>query len=238
MASFKQRSLQKELLDRDDIPFAAIRRNMQELDFINRRLGGHDITLDGIVSLIQQRPVFNKELTVVEIGCGGGDNLRAVKGWAAHIRLPVRLLGIDVNKECIAYAASQERNRGIEFVHSDYRLTTFPAKPDVIFSSLFCHHFTDDELVTQLRWMNENSVVGFFINDLHRHPLAYYSIKLLTQAFSRSYLVRNDAPLSVRRGFVRRDWERLFAKAGIGVYQCNWRWAFRWLVTCVHHDDE
>lgn len=232
MPSFKKRSYRKELLDRDDIPFADIKRTMQELDFINRHLGGHDITLDGIVALIQNNAVFNKTLHIVEIGCGGGDNLRAIKEWALYIKLPVRLTGIDINPECIAYAKEQKRNSGIQFLYSDYKLAELSTKPDIVFSSLFCHHFTDDELIEQLQWMEGNSKIGFFINDLHRHPLAYYSIKILTTLFSRSYLVKNDAPLSVRRGFQREDWQRLFANAQIPAYRCQWRWAFRWLITC------
>ncbi len=232
MPSFKQRSYKKELLDRDDIPFSAIKRNMKELDFINRYLGGHDITLDGIVAIIQTAGVFNKELAIVEIGCGGGDNLRAIKQWAAHIKLPVKLSGIDINPECIAYAEEQKRNSGINFICSDYRMVQLSPTPDIIFSSLFCHHFSDEELEAQLLWMKANAALGFFINDLHRHALAYWSIKLLTGLFSRSYLVRNDAPLSVKRGFKRQDWERLFSAAKIESYHCRWRWAFRWLITC------
>lgn len=237
MPRFHTRSYKKELLDRHDLPFADIRRNMQELDFINRNLGGHEITLDGIVALISDHPVFNKQLNIVEIGCGGGDNLRAIQAWAMHIRLPVQLTGIDINKECLHFARSQKRNEGIQFLHSDYRLATLPTRPDIVFSSLFCHHFTDEELVEQVQWMAGNSEIGFFINDLHRHPMAYYSIKLLTALFSRSYLVKNDAPLSVLRGFRKRDWDTIFSMAGINRYQCRWRWAFRWLIVCDAHGE-
>ena len=232
MPSFNQRSYQKELLDSDNIPFSDIRQNMKELDFINRHLGGHEITLDGIVALIHNNAIFNRQLHIVEIGCGGGDNLRAIKEWAAHIKLPVRLTGIDINDECITYAAQHPKNDGIQFIHSDYQLLQLESRADILFSSLFCHHFTNEELVTQLQWMQANSAIGFFINDLHRHPVAYYSIKLLSSVFSRSYLVRNDAPLSVKRGFTRSDWQKLFSTAGITAYHCKWRWAFRWLVTC------
>lgn len=235
MLSFKTRTYRKELLDRDDIPFADIKRNMQELDIINRRLGGHDITLDGIVALISSNAAFNKTLRIVEIGCGGGDNLRAVKEWAAHTKLPVQLTGIDINPECIAYAQEQSRNSSIQFCCSDYRAVSFAAQPDIVFSSLFCHHFTNGELLTQLQWMQKNSALGFFINDLHRHPLAYYSIKILTALFSKSYLVKHDAPLSVQRGFTRRDWQQLFAAANIKNYRCRWRWAFRWLIISDKH---
>jgi 2-polyprenyl-3-methyl-5-hydroxy-6-metoxy-1,4-benzoquinol methylase len=231
MPSLRQRSYQKELLDRNNIPFEDIKRNMQELDFINTKLGGHDITLDGIVVLIKNQMHFNSRLTVVEIGCGGGDNLRAIRNWAEKIRLHTQLKGIDINSECIAYAKGLKRNRGIEFVVSDYKDVSFNEKPDIVFCSLFCHHFTEDELVFMLRWMQQNSRIGFFINDLHRHWLAYYSIKLLTKIFSKSYLVKNDAPLSVQRGFTLKDWNAIFQEAGIHNFNCKWRWAFRWLIT-------
>ena len=39
MIDYTHRSGKKELLDRDDIPFRDIVKNMQELDFINTWLG-------------------------------------------------------------------------------------------------------------------------------------------------------------------------------------------------------
>ena len=238
MNLLQQRSYNKELLDRNDIPFEDIKRNMQELDFINRKLGGHDITLDGIVALIKNQILFNSKLTVVEIGCGGGDNLRAIRNWGERIHLPVQLKGIDINSECIAYAVQQKRNRGIQFAVSDYKDFQFEKKPDIIFSSLFCHHFSEAELTFMAKWMQNNSELGFFINDLHLHWLAYYSIKLLTKLFSKSYLVKNDAPLSVQRGFKRKEWNTIFEKAGIHDFHCKWRWAFRWLITCSNANKE
>ena len=82
-----------------------------------------------------------------------------------------------------------------------------------------------------MQWMKENSGLGFFINDLHRHAIAYYSIKFLTSLFSHSYLVKHDAPLSVRRGFKKEEWEKIFSNAGIIKYSIEWKWAFRYLIT-------
>ncbi len=75
----------------------------------------------------------------------------------------------------------------------------------------------------------EHSALGFFINDLHRNPIAFYAIKILTGIFSSSYLVKNDAPLSVQRGFSKQDWLNIFERAGLSP-QISWEWAFRWLV--------
>ena len=118
---------------------------------------------------------------------------------------------------------------------SDYALVNFErTHPDIIFSSLFCHHFMDGQLISMLQWLKRNSHLGFFINDLQRHWLAYYLIKYITKFFSKSYLVKNDACLSVARSFNRQDWQNLFQEAGISDYTINWRWAFRFLVICKH----
>lgn len=233
MPDFTHRSYAKELLDADDIPFADIAQNMRELDVINHRLGGHRITVKGFKNILERKKAFLKNtVSVVEIGCGGGDNLRVLQHWAEQKNITLQLCGIDINEACIAYA--QKQSKEIEFICSDYKNVAFDQKPHIVFSSLFCHHFTDDEIVYQLRWMQQNAAAGFFINDLHRHPLAYYSIKAITQLFSRSYLVKNDAPLSVRRGFVRQDWQRLLQQAGITNHSCRWQWAFRWLITSIN----
>ena len=230
---FSIRSYEKELLDRDDIPFADIRQNMQELDFINAKLGGHKITLEGLKAMIKRTKHtnrFGEKLSILEIGCGGGDNLRVIRDYCEKKNIPVRLYGVDMNPHCIEFARSRKENEGIEFISSDYKLTDPSPTPDIIFNSLFCHHFTDKEMMEILSWMKEHSKVGFFINDLHRHALAYYSIKWLTRLFSKSYLVKNDAPLSVLRGFKRKELERFNVQCSILNAELTWKWAFRWLL--------
>jgi len=226
--NFKTRSSQKELLDGDDIPFADIKRNMEELDFINKLLGGHGISLKGFKALLGHK----KQIHVCEIGCGGGDNLLALLKYCKQKNIAVSFTGIDIKQSCIDFAATRQPLTGnTKWITSNYAKVVFPSKPDIVFSSLFCHHFTKEELVSQLLWMKGNSQSGFFINDLHRHWLAYWSIKLLTGLFSKSYLVKNDAPLSVARGFTKKDWEQIFSEAGITDYSLKWKWAFRYLIT-------
>lgn len=225
------RSYKKELLDEDDIPFADIRQNMKELDFINTWLGGHAITVQGFRQLIPNRPVIR----VCEIGCGGGDNLHAIYNWCQKNNRTVHLTGIDNNKDCIRIAGSRLPPEHTQLITSDYKTVDFGNnQPDIIFSSLFCHHFTNEELQYMLNWMYANAHTGFFINDLHRHFLAYYSIKILTGLFSKSYLVKNDAPLSVKRGFIKKEWTQLLQQSAVTDYRIQWKWAFRWLITARH----
>ncbi|MDQ2720477.1 MAG: methyltransferase domain-containing protein [Bacteroidota bacterium] len=225
---YKKRSLKKELLDSDDIPFEDIAVNMKELQFINSHLGGHAITIKGFKTLLENR----KTISVCEIGCGGGDNLNAIHKFCKKNYIEATFIGIDINKDCITYARQNVINEKVVFHVSDYCKVDFGNdKPDIIFSSLFCHHFADIELREMLNWMKNNSIIGFFINDLHRHPVAYYFIKIATKIFSKSYLVKNDAPLSVLRGFKRKEWINIFQTAGISNYSIKWKWAFRYLIT-------
>jgi 2-polyprenyl-3-methyl-5-hydroxy-6-metoxy-1,4-benzoquinol methylase len=228
MINLQQRSYQKELMDADDIPFADMAQTLKELNSINTLLGGHTITVKGLKQLMHHKA---GRLTICEIGCGGGDNLFAIKKYCDQHAIKADFIGIDMNKECIAFAKLRYPELNCQWIVNDYAATNFQFnKPDIIFSSLFCHHFTDPQLVSMVQWMNLNSK-GFLINDLQRHWLAYYLIKYLTRFFSRSYLVKNDACLSVARSFRKKDWQQIFKNAGISSYTIEWKWAFRYLVT-------
>ncbi|HSF45178.1 MAG TPA: methyltransferase domain-containing protein [Chitinophagaceae bacterium] len=222
----KQRSHQKELLDGDDIPFEHIKQNMQELETINTLLGGHRITLAGLRHLLNG----SKQVHICEVGCGGGDNLKAIMAWCRKKNIAAKYTGIDIKATCINYAKENLADQPVHWICSDYRDVRFDEKPDIIFSSLFCHHFNDDEVAEIFRWKYENARLGFFVNDLHRNIIAQRSIQILTQLFSSSYLVKNDAPLSVERGFRKQDWLTIFNRSGIQG-ELRWEWAFRWLVT-------
>lgn len=236
MNLYAERSALKELIDAPGIPFEDWRVCLRELNTVNTWLGGHRITVQGVRELL---PAAAAPLTIAEIGCGGGDNLKAIHAWNRKRKLPVRYIGIDISKACIDFA--RDNCKGLpdaRFIHADYRDVEFnDDRPDIIFSSLFCHHFTNEQLVFMLSWLKHQAKTGFFVNDLHRHPVAYHAIRLLTALFSSSYLVRNDGPVSVLRGFRKKEWQALMQQAGITRYRLQWKWAFRYLITVQNGTD-
>jgi 2-polyprenyl-3-methyl-5-hydroxy-6-metoxy-1,4-benzoquinol methylase len=198
-------------------------------------LGGHQVSIAGLKQILQGKAV-GASITICEIGCGGGDNLKAISDWCKSNEVETLLIGIDIKPECTAYARNRYPELGAQWITADYASVFFTEQPTIIFSTLFCHHFSEEALRPMLAWMKKNSQLGFFINDLHRHFLAYYSIKLLTGIFSKSYLVKNDAPLSVARGFKKEEWISIFAAAGIPGVSITWRWAFRYLIVYCHDE--
>jgi 2-polyprenyl-3-methyl-5-hydroxy-6-metoxy-1,4-benzoquinol methylase len=232
---FKQRSTELELMDDLTLASDDLRRNLQELEFINVWLGGHDVVRNGLNQILKHPLLTSfpkRKLKIADLGSGGGDTLRMVAQWARKNSQPVELVGIDANAFMLQYSASlSQEYPEISFRQADVFSPEFAQQQfDVVICSLFLHHFPDNALSSLLAQLRRQVRVAVLINDIHRHPLAYYSIKGLTQIFSRSYLVKNDAPLSVLRAFSRADWQRLLARAGITAYQMRWKWAFRWQI--------
>jgi 2-polyprenyl-3-methyl-5-hydroxy-6-metoxy-1,4-benzoquinol methylase len=220
---FKRRSYKKELLDEPVIAKEKLYKNLDELEIINKYLGGHAASIKGLNALTNCKPKM-----VVDIGCGGGDSVKALANKFGN---KVQLTGIDLKEDCIEYSKKNcEVYPNVHFRCADFRsVFSINDHPDVIHASLFFHHFTEDEIVSFLRECDRHKVI-VVINDLERNPVAYYAIKFLTTFLSNSFLVRNDAPLSVLRGFKKDEWKNILEKAGIRKYTVQNCWAFRHLI--------
>lgn len=220
---FRHRSLEKELLDRDDIPAADLFQNLRELDFINHWLGGYNISFNALKRVLQK----GKQYTLVDIGCGGGDTLKRIANWNRKTGFALDLYGVDLKPDCIAYAGENLKSSGVALICDDYRNTyRYLQKVDIIHACLFCHHLTDDDLKELVQFALSNRAI-LVINDLERNPVAHYSIRLLTRLFSKSYLVKNDAPLSVLRGFKKKEWLDILKQSGATRFSVRNKWAFR-----------
>ncbi|MCB2376489.1 methyltransferase domain-containing protein [Hymenobacter sp. BT635] len=231
MPDLSTRATEEELMDDLSLASDALRQNLDELETINTWLGGYRVVLDGLSRLRSRFPA-GRALRLADLGSGGGDTLRHIAAWARRKSVPVELVGIDANAFMIAYAAEKAASfPEISFAQQDIFSAEFRRQHfDIITCSLFCHHFSSEALALLLRQLKAQAQIGVIINDLHRQPLAYYSIKWLTRLFRGSYLVQNDAPLSVARAFTRREWQQILAAAGIEQYTLRWCWAFRWQV--------
>lgn len=231
MTDFSKRSGEKEIMDDLECSGPILEQTLKELRTINRWLGGNHVTTRGLNDLISKNP--QKSYEIVDIGCGGGDMVRVMHHWAQKHGISANFTGIDANRNIIELAKVRQRDLPeVQWkVQNVFEPEFSTEKTDFVTCTLFTHHFTDQELVTLLLAIRKKARIGLVINDLHRHPLAYYSIRWLTKWFSKSPMVQHDACLSVLRSFSRTDWERILNLAGIHQYHIRWFWAFRWQVS-------
>jgi SAM-dependent methyltransferase len=231
MTRFDHRSEDIEIMDDLQCAGEVVHQTLRELETINRLLGGNDVTMTGLRELLNKRP-YKGELIIADWGCGGADLLKKIAKWGRRNHIKMSLIGIDANPNIIAFARVNcqgypEINFETVNVFSEgFRNRKF----DIVLATLFAHHFTNDELVKLLQSVDRQARIGMVINDIHRHWLSYHAIRLLTRLFSKSAMVKFDAPLSVLRAFRRSDWENLLEKAEIKSFTLRWKWAFRWQV--------
>lgn len=204
---------------------------LRELKVINKLLGGNNLTIKGIRKLLTRNSIQGA-LSIADMGCGGGDMLMVIARWGRRNRIPLRLLGIDANPNILEYARKNTAAYPeIEYLQADIFSDDFKKRKfDIVTCTLFTHHFRSHQLSELLSHLKKQVNLGLVINDLHRHPLAFYSIKAITAIASRSRMVKHDAPVSVLRAFSRKDWEQILKKAGVQNYLIAWQWAFRWMV--------
>ncbi len=219
---FNKRSYTKELLDGENIPDLDLYQNLKELNMINKLLGGYSISFNALNKIL----IKNKVFTLVDIGCGGGDTLKQIENWNKKQNFSLNLLGVDLKQTCINYSIKNNSPK-IKFICDDYRnvLNHIP-KIDVLHACLFCHHLKEIEIIELIKFCNYHKIT-LIINDLERNAIAYFAIKFLTSVFSKSYLVKNDAPLSVLRGFKKREWELILQQSNSKNYSVKYKWAFR-----------
>ena len=170
--------------------------------------------------------------SLADIGCGGGDIMKIMNDYSRKIGKNGSFIGIDANPHIIKYAKSNTSDykeityQSINIFSNEFRKKRF----DIIHCCLFLHHFTKEELIALFKHFKKVAKIGVIINDLHRHPMAYWSIKILTFLLSKSKMVRNDAAISVARGFKKSELVEILNEANIHSYSLSWKWAFRWML--------
>ena len=137
------------------------------------------------------------------------------------------LEGIDLNPGS-ARAASRATPAEMSIHYRTGDVFGYNPRPpaDFIVSSQFTHHLTDPEVVSFLQWLEHHARRGWFIADLHRHPVAYYGFRLLAWIARWHPIVRYDGTISVARSFRRSDWRALLAAAGVTA-DIHWHLPFR-----------
>jgi ubiquinone/menaquinone biosynthesis C-methylase UbiE len=218
---FLKRNYEKEIMDDFSIADERIDEALKELKTINRLLGGNSVSREGLGKFI----TADKRLTILDVGSGDSGVLLQSK----NDKNKFEIFSIDINKRCCLNA--KENSSDIKIICADVFDLPFNKKIfDVIHISLFLHHFGEKQIEEILKKLSQLSIKGIVINDLRRSVLAFAGIKILTTLFSKSKMVKNDGPLSVRRGFLKEELVSILYSAGIKNFNIKRKWAFRWLV--------
>lgn len=197
-------------MDAEDLDEATYKAVVHDLAKVNTLTLARRPTLKFVA-----RAVGNAaEFSVLDVGYGDGDMLRAIHKWAVKRGKLARLVGIDLNPRSRAAALeATPAGMSIEWAVGDY-VELAGQGWNVIASSLVAHHMTHAQLVSFVRFMEAEARDGWFINDLHRHGFAWLGFPLLATIMRWHPIVKHDGRLSIARSYRPAEWPPILAEAG------------------------
>lgn len=217
-----KRIYNKEIIDDLSIKDERIDDALKELKLINNSLGGYNVSKKAFLhSMDHQKGYYN----ILDIGAGSSDILLKLK----KINFKINLYTLDVNIRACRY--NRSINKLSNVICADINNLPFKEKYfDYVHASLFFHHFKENNINKVLQELNIITKKAIIINDLRRSFIAYWGIRILTMLFSKSKMVKNDAPLSVKRGFIKSDIIKFTKGLSFEKVIIKRRWAFRWMI--------
>jgi ubiquinone/menaquinone biosynthesis C-methylase UbiE len=197
--NLNSRSNESEIMDDLGQPEHEFAAAYRELEIINKWLGG-------VRAIERFLPAsLDSNLLLLDVAAGACDVSEAL------IRKePCRIVTLDINVRGLKLA-----ERSWPVVGDAFELPFRDGAFDVVMASLFFHHLSNESCARVLAQMWRIAKRRVLVNDLHRHAVAYYSIRVLTALFSRSRMVRHDGPVSVRRAFRPVELLEIARRAGV-----------------------
>lgn len=224
---FAARSHAQELGDGNEYTAAEFHEALRDLRRVNRYLGGIRSLRRFLWPAVRQSG--HREVSILDVGAGSADLMQAVVGWGRAEGIVVRVTACDLSPYSVAAALqAAQQEPALRVVRADARQLPFSERSfDYVTASMFLHHFDDESAAALLGRFWRLCRRGVVINDLLRHPVAYYGIAALARLFTTNRLVRYDGPVSVLRGFTPEELRALGERAGLNHIEMFMGWAYR-----------
>jgi len=158
-----------------------------------------------------------QQVSVLDLACGGGDNVIALMRRARQANLGLAAAACDLNPSSLAYARQQAARAGfgIDFFACDVLNAPLPEGYDIVMCSLFLHHLQQPQALILLQRMAGAAQHLVLVNDLQRHMVNYALVWLGSRLLSRSAIVHQDAIFSMKNAFSRHELAALARQAGM-----------------------
>lgn len=201
--NLKQRNLRGELMDDPNLDPHKHRQALNGLRRINRVTNAyHPVWREIRRCAHPERP-----LSLLDVGCGGGDTLSAIGNYAREANINIDLYGLDISPVAIESATARLAASNLQANYYQHNILEqpLPQKFDVVLCSLFLHHFNNDYAAQLLARMKSHTNQLLLISDLLRSTVGYLYAVIGTRLLSRSRIVHVDGPRSVEAAFTLKE---------------------------------
>lgn len=193
------RRLQPERME--TAPDLEVAENLRDLARINRWLGGNSV----LFSVLDPYLRANPEATVLDVGAADGATIRQLRR-----RYP--------RATFIAFDAAERflrMGQGRRVAGNVFEWPVRRNSVDIVISTLFLHHFTDDQVREILAAWEETARTAVVAVDLHRHPLAACFLPATRWIAGWHPITVSDGVISVGAAFTPTELSRLCPRARV-----------------------
>jgi 2-polyprenyl-3-methyl-5-hydroxy-6-metoxy-1,4-benzoquinol methylase len=230
-----KRHREPELMDAPGLDSAQHVQALEALARVNRLSGVAARVWQDVRRLSRERRARGRDepLRLLDVACGGGDIVVDVARRARSAGVPLEVHGCDVNPVALGHARREAERRGVtaDFLARDVLADGLPRGYDLVFSSLFHHHLSNEDAVKLLRAMADAGH-AVLVQDLLRGTMGYVLAWSALRILSRSRIAQVDGPLSVRAAFSLPEVRTMAVEAGLAgaVIRRGWpeRFVLRW----------
>lgn len=192
-----------EIIEQMDDPNCDLRllnNTYESFSSINRLIGGwRKIYRRKIRPLAENS---TNPITILDIGCGGGDILRLLNSYLKKDGIAASFTGIEPDPRAIDFANSQPQPDHIRFRKTT---STELAKSgdmfDIVLTNHVVHHLDQNELEQICNDADQLSRRLALFSDIERSDIGYGIFRTLAPLFFRDSFIAEDGATSVRRSY-------------------------------------
>lgn len=222
-----KRIYEEEMLDAGEGTDKDVAHSLSDLRRINRFLGGRKVILRALADCLHDGSP--KELSLLDVGTGSADIPMAVSADCRRRGLQSFIAAVDISERNLRVSRARLNvSADINLVQADSMKLPFATRSfDFVTASLFLHHFRDEDVERLLADFGRIAKRAVIVNDLVRNLVPYYFTRVSGPLLAWSFLTRNDAPVSVLRGFTPDEMRNLASRAGLRNVQIRRSFPYR-----------
>lgn len=194
-----ERIVEPEILERADPE--DVRECLRDLARLNRYFGGHRI----LRSILDEFVTHQESFSLLDVGAASGDNGAAIRRSFPR----AQVVSLDWQFRHL------ERTAFPKLAGDAFHLPFREASFDFVFSSLFLHHFSNDQIVELLAGFARVARRAVLAIDLDRGPFAFRFLPATQWLFGWNRIFVHDGKISVQAAFKNRELLQLANRAGL-----------------------
>lgn len=193
-----------EWMDRPDCDRELLFNTYRQFSRINRLLSGWDGIYKNRIRPVLQK--MDRQATLLDIGCGGGDILKKLHNWFERDGFEVRLMGIDPDQRSFEFVNSLHWPESITFrqVNSS-ELLRENLSFDIVISNHLMHHLKSEELLAVCKDAAKLSSEMVIFSDIERSDIGYALFSAIAPLLFRNSYIVKDGLISIKRSFQKKE---------------------------------